>query len=734
MNKRIIIQCVVGAFLGLLLLVPAHAGIHFQSLGTAAPPDNLGGVHVTPFNAAPQTAIADFTDVASIPGAPVPGYLVPANALNKRTVPASWPAWSHGYAGPVFYNGSASMTLTLPPGVTAFYAYADPAVPGTFNVAAVTMGGATSGPVAVAGDSGAAGFGFYTDGADTLATVTITADSSAGGICIGEFGCNAGAGWAVIANLDLTISTVDLSTSPPTIYGPFLAGQLGDSSGVLGGVAVTPDGRYALVSYVDLSFGDTLVYRVDISNPAAPAVTGSLDVGTVSNVNAFGEVAVAPGGDFALVPGAGGSNEIAAIDLSSFTLEPNYALTTGVAAGAVAIAPDNQTAVVADAGNNQIIYGIYDPGSGFISEHTLPTAGIPYGVAISPDGRTVLVANIGTGDSTAEDGSVSLYQITAPGVLEATGPITGLPHYIMGLAFSPTGSHAYVESFDAPTASLFTLDITGPGTASLAAGSVSLLPSNPCWCIWNPNALVVSPDGSLIVGDNTIGVSSQAFDIVRTSNHAVSTVPTTTSYPWAAATFSPTVESVCPGIALLPASAPSLVAGTPYSQTFTVSGGAGPYTIVLYGALPSGMGFVDNGDGTATLSGTPAQTGDFSFSIAAQDSGGCWAGQSYTLTAYTSVFHDDGNTSALCIDSTTGAFQWSISGGRTYTGTLNVYNGGVMFWSKPGASQYVYFYYDPNNHMAWGYLYDYTTGVYSSLFDSNTLNNPPGCSAVQPET
>ncbi len=96
------------------------------------------------------------------------------------------------------------------------------------------------------------------------------------------------------------------------------------------------------------------------------------------------------------------------------------------------------------------------------------------------------------------------------------------------------------------------------------------------------------------------------------------------------------------------------------------------------------------------------------------------------------AFHDDGNTSALCVDSTTGTFQWSAAGGKTFTGTLNVYNGGTMYWSRPGASQYVYLYYDPNGHTAWGYLYDYTTGLYSSLYDSNTLNDPPGCGVALP--
>ncbi len=94
-------------------------------------------------------------------------------------------------------------------------------------------------------------------------------------------------------------------------------------------------------------------------------------------------------------------------------------------------------------------------------------------------------------------------------------------------------------------------------------------------------------------------------------------------------------------------------------------------------------------------------------------------------------FMDDSGTSQVCLNSTYGAFQWTIlsgpNAGTFFPGTLSVYNGGTMFWSQPGASVYVYIYYDPNGHTAWGYLYDYSTGTYVSLFDSNTLDDPPGC-------
>ncbi len=190
-----------------------------------------------------------------------------------------------------------------------------------------------------------------------------------------------------------------------------------------------------------------------------------------------------------------------------------------------------------------------------------------------------------------------------------------------------------------------------------------------------------------------------------------------------------TLTVVCPTIDILPASLPAAVKGQAYDQSLTPSAGVVPFTFTMIsGFLPTGLTLSPGG----VISGTPIVSGTFRIVVLVNDANGCDGFGTYTLAAYTDSFHDDRNASALCVDSKTGAFQWSVAGGLTYTGTLNVYNGGTMYWSQPGASQYVYLYYDPNGHMAWGYLYDYTTVLYSSLYDSNTLNDPPGCSAGQP--
>ena len=73
------------------------------------------------------------------------------------------------------------------------------------------------------------------------------------------------------AGAEATISTIDLGTTPPTLHGPFLAGELGTDDGGLFDVAVVPNSPYILVT----NFGDELLFRVDVSDPTAPELVAS---------------------------------------------------------------------------------------------------------------------------------------------------------------------------------------------------------------------------------------------------------------------------------------------------------------------------------------------------------------------------------------------------------------------------------------------------------------------------
>jgi uncharacterized delta-60 repeat protein len=85
----------------------------------------------------------------------------------------------------------------------------------------------------------------------------------------------------------------------------------------------------------------------------------------------------------------------------------------------------------------------------------------------------------------------------------------------------------------------------------------------------------------------------------------------------------------CPTITVSPTTIPSGVSGTFYSQTFTQTGVVGTPVFSLTGTLPAGLSF---DPATATLSGTPTQTGVFGgIVVTATDPNGCAGSQSFAL-------------------------------------------------------------------------------------------------------
>jgi uncharacterized repeat protein (TIGR01451 family) len=87
---------------------------------------------------------------------------------------------------------------------------------------------------------------------------------------------------------------------------------------------------------------------------------------------------------------------------------------------------------------------------------------------------------------------------------------------------------------------------------------------------------------------------------------------------------------VCPAITVNPSSAASAVVGTGYSQTFSGSGGASPYTFaVSSGVLPA---WATLNPSTGVITGTPNNTTSASFTIRATDANGCQGTRSYTIT------------------------------------------------------------------------------------------------------
>ena len=97
--------------------------------------------------------------------------------------------------------------------------------------------------------------------------------------------------------------------------------------------------------------------------------------------------------------------------------------------------------------------------------------------------------------------------------------------------------------------------------------------------------------------------------------------------------------------AITSAGAATFTAGSLSSFTASTSGVPTP-TLSESGALPPGVTFADNGDGTASLIGTPSSGGAFNITITASNAGGS-ASQSFSLTVNQSPVITSGNSATF---------------------------------------------------------------------------------------
>jgi len=133
------------------------------------------------------------------------------------------------------------------------------------------------------------------------------------------------------------------------------------------------------------------------------------------------------------------------------------------------------------------------------------------------------------------------------------------------------------------------------------------------------------------------------------------TVTATSSAGTAIQSFTLTVDS---GLTFTSANAVSATAGKAFSFTAAATGSPTP-ALSLTGTLPSGVTFTANGNGTATLAGTPAPTasGPYPLTVTATNASGTTS-QALTLT----VDQTPGFTSASAITETAGtAFTFAVS-------------------------------------------------------------------------
>lgn len=160
------------------------------------------------------------------------------------------------------------------------------------------------------------------------------------------------------------------------------------------------------------------------------------------------------------------------------------------------------------------------------------------------------------------------------------------------------------------------------------------------------------PAGLAITGTsaNTVTVSGTPTAVGTFNLNVLATDSSTGNGPFAVGQAF-VLNVAPPTLVLSPASgAVNAPYGQSFNQTYTASGGVGPYTYALTGALPAGLSF-SNG----TISGTPTAAGSFPITVTATDTGVTGAGapfsvaQNYTINvAAPTLWCPPGSCPARC--------------------------------------------------------------------------------------
>ena len=167
-------------------------------------------------------------------------------------------------------------------------------------------------------------------------------------------------------------------------------------------------------------------------------------------------------------------------------------------------------------------------------------------------------------------------------------------------------------TFSVGTPGTFTVTTNGYPTVTTISDGGATLPSNLTF--------TNNGDGTATLSGTPAAGTGGAYKFTITASNGVS--------PNASQSFTLYVDQAP---AITSASSTTFTVGV--FGTFTVTTtGYPPPGIMESGSLPGGVGFVDNGNGTGTLSGTPTSGGVFSISFTASNGVGSNAVQAFTLT------------------------------------------------------------------------------------------------------
>lgn len=299
---------------------------------------------------------------------------------------------------------------------------------------------------------------------------------------------------AVVVNiLDGSLSTIDLTRTPPVSLAPVPVGRGSDSL-----ITVAPDGRTAYVDGVDTNS----IFPVDLTRRPV-AVGKAIPVGRKP-----GGVAVTPDGSTAWVTNAD-DGTLQPIALSADGGTPGSPIQVGATPTWLTLAPDGLTAYITR-GPGHAIVAVSLRGDGRMS--TLDVGTDPQQVVLTPDGSMLYVPTEGTGTITP---------VSVSGVSMTAGTPFALPH-----GDSDTASHPWAAAVSPDGRQLWVTDGGVPNVLTsgntVTAFDISATPMAPVQLRtvavgFEPRGLAITPAiaGAGSGGPSTIATSlptpGQAF-------------------------------------------------------------------------------------------------------------------------------------------------------------------------------------------------------------------------------
>jgi hypothetical protein len=510
----------------------------------------------------------------------------------------------------------------------------------------------TGAPTAAITESGAlpAGLSFADNGNGT-ATIAGTAESGSGGSYPITITATSSAGSATqsftLTNAQApTITSASTATFSTGVAGTYTVTTTGypapsiTESGTLpsgltftdngtgtGTIAGTPAtgtaGSYPVTLSATNTSGSTatLALTITVNTAAAPAITssnvadftlneaGSITITTTgSPAPAIAETGTLPAG-LTFTDNGNGTATLSGTPTATGTSDLTITASNGIAPDATQTIPvvvgeapaftsaDSATAAVGTAFN-----------------FTVTTTGYPvpsFGWSNLPPGVTFTDNGDGTGTlsgtpTTAGTYAVALTAASAYGSAQQTLTIT--------VTQAPAITSGDAVTFTAGSAGTFTVTTTGNPTAAITESGA--LPSGV--------TLVDNGNGTATLSGTPATGTDGSYPITISAANGVS--------PTATQAFTLTVSAAPAAPAITSTSSDTFTVGS--AGTFTVTTTGNPTaTITESGALPSGVTLVDNGNGTAILSGTPATgaSGSYPITITAANGVSPSATQTFTI-------------------------------------------------------------------------------------------------------